>query len=108
MPEHNKAIPTLGKDSLLGELESIKDMLDKDISSPIPTLDNALPEKNAQTIEPDKHQPVSSNRPDFSSELMIQEIVDEFIPLIEASLRQQLSACTAEMIQQLAEKHLKD
>ena len=39
-------------------------------------------------------------------DLLIQEIVDDFIPAIEDALRKKLSQCSADVIQQLAEKHL--
>jgi hypothetical protein len=49
---------------------------------------------------PGKRQPAS----DFSLELLIQEIVDDAIPMIEAQLREQLSQCAPDIIRQLAEK----
>ena len=38
--------------------------------------------------------------------LLIQEIVDEFIPLAEDQLRQRLSQCSPQVIKQLAKKYL--
>jgi hypothetical protein len=48
-----------------------------------------------------------TNLTDLNLDLLIQEIVDEFIPLIEDQLRQHLAACSPQLIQQLAKKHLK-
>jgi hypothetical protein len=42
----------------------------------------------------------------FDLEFIIQEIVDESIPLIESQLRERLSACSPEMINQLAKKYV--
>jgi len=47
-----------------------------------------------------KHQ----QQADFSLEIMIQEIVDDAIPIIEARLRERLSQYAPEIIRQLAEK----
>lgn len=41
-------------------------------------------------------------------EFLIQELVDEFIPLLEDRLRQRLAQCAPAVIRQLSEKHLKD
>jgi hypothetical protein len=53
--------------------------------------------------------PVSAEpiEPPIDLDFLIQDIVDEFIPQIEDQLRRRLSACSATVIQQLAEKHLK-
>jgi hypothetical protein len=48
-----------------------------------------------------------SAEPPIDLEFLIQDIVDEFIPQIEDQLRRRLSDCSAAVIQQLAEKHLK-
>ena len=44
---------------------------------------------------------------DINIDFLIQEIVDEFIPLIEDKLRQSLSQSSPELIRQLAKQHLK-
>lgn len=44
---------------------------------------------------------------DFSIDLLIQELVDEFIPAVEDKLRQRLSECEPQVLRELAEKHLK-
>ncbi len=41
-------------------------------------------------------------------DLLIQEIVDEFIPTIEDQLRQRLTQCSPAVIKELAKKHLND
>ena len=41
---------------------------------------------------------------DFDIELLIQELVDDFIPTLEDKLRQRLSQCTPEVIRELAKK----
>ncbi|WP_276206919.1 hypothetical protein [Oceanicoccus sagamiensis] len=41
-------------------------------------------------------------------DLLIQEIVDEFIPAIEDELRQRLSQCSPAVIKSLAQKHLSE
>lgn len=45
---------------------------------------------------------------DFNIDLLIEEIIDEFIPAIEDKLRQRLSQCYPAAINQLAEKLRKD
>jgi len=160
MPHDSPEKPPLQKDSLMGELESIKDLLDKEVGPTIPTLDDTLADsfdssagqlnldsifdgpakiepptlstEAAQALIPtlDKQPSIAikpplvdadnatttSNRdsreqkperkqqPDFSIELLIQEIVDEYIPHIEAQLRERLSQCEPDVIRQLADK----
>lgn len=52
--------------------------------------------------------PTTSNAatPAYDLDLMIQELVDEFIPPIEAALRKRLSECSPAVIVELAKKHL--
>lgn len=164
MPHDSPEKSPLQKDSLMGELESIKDLLDKEVGPTIPTLDdsianpadNQVPELNLDSIfdelantkpptlagslsgntpeavppileyqstaspestipdtatdtgkaeentSPHKHE--RQQQPDFSIELLIQEIVDEYIPHIEAQLRERLSQCEPDIIRQLADK----
>lgn len=45
---------------------------------------------------------------DKKLEFLIQELVDEFIPLMEDRLRQRLSQCAPAIIRELSEKHLND
>jgi len=150
MPPDSPDKPALQKDSLMGELESIKSLLKKDRTPVIPTLDDSLvvaarPANSkalpfnlesifeetlqapmlatAETVHgSDSEAPVKDDgiatpqqqaytRPvrtkqqaDFSLEIMIQEIVDDAIPVIEARLRERLSQCAPEVIRQLAEK----
>jgi hypothetical protein len=165
MPHDRPEKPPSHKDSLMGELESIKDLLDKDAGPTIPTLDDSiadstdspmqelkldsifddltktesptladnptaikapetliptLEDQPANKMEPqlldlvkppttadansNPQTPERTQQPDFSIELLIQEIVDEYIPHIEAELRERLSQCEPEMIRQLAYK----
>ena len=165
MPHDSPEKPPSHKDSLMGELESIKELLDKDAGPTIPTLDDSiadwtdspaqqiyldsifdnlaniepptpadtlcattapetlipiLEDQPASTIEPPlldvvktatttdevsrPQQPERQQQPDFSIELLIQEIVDEYIPHIEAQLRERLSQCEPDIIRQLADK----
>ena len=165
MPHDSPEKPPLHKDSLMGELESIKDLLDKEVGPTIPTLDDSIadtadsliPEFNLDSIfdepvntapptladtlsstsvpktltpilddqststpqsllpatektpTPAKEnsrpkKPERQQQPDFSIELLIQEIVDEYIPHIEAQLRERLSQCEPDIIRQLADK----
>ncbi|MEE8059312.1 MAG: hypothetical protein V3T17_15970 [Pseudomonadales bacterium] len=66
-------------------------------------------DQSAQKPPPDhlpspKIQAITANN--FDIDLLIQEIVDEFIPVLEDQLRQRLSDCSPLVLQQLAEKHL--
>lgn len=94
-------------------------------------LSNQLLSEQAEVTEPNSEQPLAGtkteeeqedmffdNAPSVSApntdnssnavdmDLLIQEIVDDFIPTIEAALREKLSQCSADVIKQLAEKHL--
>jgi hypothetical protein len=161
MPHDSPEKPPSHKDSLMGELESIKDLLDKDAGPTIPTLDDSiadpadspipqlkldsifddlantapptlsattapqtpipiLEDQPTSTTEPrlldavkitttadqssSLQKPERQQQPDFSIELLIQEIVDEHIPHIEAELRERLSQCEPDIIRQLANK----
>lgn len=154
MPPDSPEKPALQKDSLMGELESIKNLLNKDKKPDIPILEDslALTSKPAdskesafnlesifeeslqapmlpaadsgEAITSTREAPVTTDsiavpaqpsytRPvqakhqqqtDFSLEIMIQEIVDDAIPVIEARLRERLSQCAPYIIRQLAEK----
>ena len=159
--------PALHKDSLMGELESIKRLLYNDSNLAIPTLDDPLSEADRDTADTGKQplfnldsifelpatkaasaaagkpdiptvtlqvtagaaerqapllaadeadeKPPRYTRPahpprqqaDFSIELLIQEIVDDYIPQIEAELRLRLSQCEPDIIRELAARHLK-
>jgi hypothetical protein len=148
----------------MGELESIKDLLDKDTGPKIPTLDDSIadsadskaPQLNLDSIFDDlantapptladtlsattapetlipilddqtstkepqpldaikttttaaqsssMQKPERQQQSDFSIDLLIQEIVDEYIPHIEAQLRERLSQCEPDIIRQLANK----
>ena len=48
----------------------------------------------------------STSNEEYDLDLMIQELVDEFIPPIEAELRKRLSDCSPAVIIELAKKHL--
>ena len=165
MPHDSPEKPPSHNDSLMGELESIKDLLDKDAGPTIPTLDDSiadsadsptpqlkldsifddlantepptladtlsattapqipipiLEDQSTSTTEPrlpdavkttttadessNPQTPERTQQPDFSIELLIQEIVDEYIPHIEAELRERLSQCEPDIIRQLANK----
>lgn len=160
------------KDSLMGELESIKDLLGQDIGSVVPTLEPSVEEADDSQAplldldsifeKPQQQQPLTlstnpcddsptENNPgadiptlqaepepaveppllepsednnseadrytrtpqavrqqsNFSIDLLIQEIVDDYIPEIEAELRERLSQLDPELIRQLADKKLK-
>lgn len=135
MPHDSPEKPPSHKDSLMGELESIKNLLDKDTGPTIPTLDDSIsdsadstaPQLNLNSIFDDlantapptledtlaattaaqsgsAQKPERQQQPDFSIHLLIQEIVDEYIPHIEAQLRERLSQCEPDIIRQLANK----
>lgn len=156
--------PALHKDSLMGELESIKRLLYNDSNLAIPTLDDPLSDADSDTADTGKQPlfnldsifelpaakaaPAAAGKPeiptvtvqvtagaaelhpplltddkplerytrpahpprqqaDFSIELLIQEIVDDYIPQIEAELRLRLSQCEPEILRELAARHLK-
>lgn len=101
--------------TLLYELESIQDLLaeeGEDLAS-IPILrdvvsDGARPvtariaEQFVPTLTIEKTQAATiHNDADYQRELLIQEVVDEFIPAIEASLRDKLHRLTDEELQAL-------
>lgn len=126
------------KNDLLDELKSIKGLLDDDLNIDIPILDdvvNSEPESLNPPLTPPLNPPLNPEDPGYEEEqeemftefemaphatsspaaeeevnmdLLIQEIIDEFIPTIEDQLRQRLSQCSPAVIKQLAEKHLCD
>ena len=132
MPHDSPEKPPSRKDSLMGELESIKNLLDKESGPTIPTLDDSIadsadspiaqlkldtifddpantepPTLSATTTADESSKPQKPGRqqqPNFSIELLIQEIVDEHISHIEAELRERLSQCEPDIIRQLANK----
>ncbi len=77
--------------------------IDQDLATGDVTAGNVSVD-NVSTVKP----PTGNNsQPDFDIDLVIQEIVDEYIPVIESKLRERLSACSPDLLQQLADKHLK-
>ena len=68
-------------------------------------LQQALTKSFSDTVNLQKQQPLLDN-PIDDLDLMIQELVDEFIPPIEAELRKRLSKCSPAVIVELAKKHL--
>ena len=71
-------------------------------------LDNGEEEQSEMFPVPNAKTETPSRKTNLQLELdlVIQELVDEFIPLLEDRLRERLSALSPEIIQQLAEKHL--
>lgn len=69
--------------------------------------DNPGPTQDDHQQPPLLAEPPAAAEPPIDLEFLIQDIVDDFIPRIEDQLRRRLSACSAAVIQQLAEKHLK-
>lgn len=60
------------------------------------------------SINANKERPSSSRQSNFQNnrQLVIQELVDEWVPLIEAKLRTKLELLSEETINDLAKKHL--
>ena len=73
-------------------------------------LDNSDEEQSEMFPVPNDSPEASEKRQvnlNQNLDLLIQELVDEFIPALENRLREQLSSLSPEIIQELAEKHLK-
>lgn len=127
MSSNNEQLPQekTSKNDLLDELKSIKGLLDDDdLNIDIPILDDVV---NSEPLNPEdpgyeeeqeemftefEMAPHATSSPaaeeEVNMDLLIQEIIDEFIPTIEDQLRQRLSQCSPAVIKQLAEKHLCD
>lgn len=102
-----------------GKIDDYFDQLEPDGHQPPPQTDQqslqqhsdpaagqekpALHAATPGAVEQDHQQPAET---DYQLDLLVQEIVDEFIPVIEDQLRQRLTACSPEILQQLAAKHL--
>lgn len=103
-------------DDLLSDLESLQSLLkheratDGEASDELfPSGDNpimAIPtlDRVVETPPPLSPRPTSRRR-DFELELLIQEVIDEFIPTIEARLRERLQEIDPEELQRWVEKN---
>lgn len=107
------------KKSLIDELHSIKELLEKEQKSlgneeshslsEIPVLSNPLPKADMEqqaylsADQFDEKNSVESAQysEEYSIEFMIQELVDEMIPDIEAQLRKKLSALSPAILEEL-------
>jgi len=106
--------------TLLYELESIQTLLaeeGEDLAS-IPILRDVVSDGSKPvtariaeqfiptlTIEKTSSTAISHDDANYQRELLIQEVVDEFIPAIEASLRNKLHRLTDEELQALLKKN---
>jgi hypothetical protein len=93
--------PTLiADDALIFDDDPIADKTSQPISH------TGSQDSNARTIADEQVKKPISDKP-INIDLLIQEIVDDYIPVIEDQLRQRLSQYSPEAIQQLAEKQRK-
>ena len=79
-------------------------MLTDEAPEPAPISPAAAPIKTATAPTPQPPQKAPSAptriRPDYSRDVLIQELVDEFVPQIEAALRERLSQLDIAALQQ--------
>jgi len=99
-----------------GGLLNINEIFDRPPATDSSVTDESAPAGTYASLERQHDNPVTNNEkrspspsaaaiaPDMV--FLIQELVDEFIPLIEDSLRSRLSELHPDILQELAEKHL--
>ena len=86
------------------EINSLENIMSgfQDIEAQSPNVSLAEPQLPPLSNNPETAAPESA----YDLDLMVQELVDEFIPPIEAELRKRLSECSPKVIVELAKKHL--
>ena len=92
------------------DFDNLDDFNELDIDIAIPDFTLSTVETDADNqpaISTDQQQSQQEKPSPIDMELLIQEIVDEFIPSLEAQLRKRLSECSPEVIKQLANKYVK-
>lgn len=118
--------PKSSRDALLNELEAIQALLDEhqraeNKTTPAahqkttapPLLDlGAIFEGSQELEQPSNPEPTEpptltpdlplKTAPKYNFDLLVQEVVDELLPVVEAKLRAQLEQLGPEIIQQLA------
>lgn len=98
--------PTRPAQHLLDDLQSIRELLEEPASPPLLTdivtsesipvlserVDDFEPVLNSPLSEAARHLTMKQLEPELRqcAELLVQEVIDEFVPQIEAALRQRL------------------
>lgn len=96
---------------LISELDSLAELLeDSGDSNPIPVLNKVIDDQRSQVIptldrvmEAASPQAPESEQEDFTLDILIQEVIDEFMPEIEAELRKRLLNAAPDTLQALLE-----
>ena len=99
------------RDQLLSELDSLQSLLHDDNSSDsIPVLKKVLDDKSSrviptldQVILPEAEE-LSQPAENIELEILIQEVVDEFIPVLEIELRKRLQSISPQTLKQWLEE----